>query len=78
MLTVRSRVILISHRRLAFRTLRAAAFADSIGQNLANFPQGPGLEDKFWLYLITWHLGLFSTMLLGQIGWQGRKQGYFK
>mmetsp|Transcript_133021 Transcript_133021/g.323321 ORF Transcript_133021/g.323321 Transcript_133021/m.323321 type:complete len:144 (+) Transcript_133021:65-496(+) len=55
-----------------------AAFADSIGSNLANFPQGPGLDDKFWLYLITWHIGLFSTMLLGQIGWQGRKQGYFK
>jgi photosystem I subunit PsaO len=55
-----------------------AAFTDSIGANLANFPQGPGLEDKFWLYLLTWHIGLFSTMLLGQIGWQGRKQGYFK
>lgn len=55
-----------------------AAFADSIGSNMANFPQGPGLDDKFWLYLITWHIGLFSTMLLGQIGWQGRKQGYFK
>jgi len=55
-----------------------AAFADSIGNNLANFPQGPAIDDKFWLYLITWHIGLFSTMLLGQIGWQGRKQGYFK
>jgi photosystem I subunit PsaO len=55
-----------------------AAFSASIGENLANFPQGPGLEDKFWLYLLTWHIGLFSTMLLGQIGWQGRKQGYFK
>lgn len=55
-----------------------AAFTDTIGSNLANFPQGPALDDKFWLYLITWHIGLFSTMLLGQIGWQGRKQGYFK
>lgn len=55
-----------------------SAFSASIGENLANFPQGPGLEDKFWLYLLTWHIGLFSTMLLGQIGWQGRKQGYFK
>ena len=54
-----------------------AAFTESIGTNLANFPQGPGIEDKFWLYLITWHIGLFSTMLLGQIGWQGRKQGYW-
>ena len=58
--------------------LVGAAFADSIGNNLANFPQGPAIDDKFWLYLITWHIGLFSTMLLGQIGWQGRKQGYFK
>ena len=31
-----------------------AAFSASIGENLANFPQGPGLEDKFWLYLLTW------------------------
>jgi len=53
-------------------------FVDSIGTNMANFPVGPGLDDKFWLYLTIWHAGLFSTMLLGQIGWQGRKQGYFK
>lgn len=63
---------------LAVLTLSSAAFTDTIGSNLANFPQGPALDDKFWLYLITWHIGLFSTMLLGQIGWQGRKQGYFK
>ena len=44
---------------------------------MANFPQGPGIDDKFWLYMITWHIGLFTTMLLGQIGYQGRKQGYF-
>lgn len=76
--TVRSRADLISRLRLAWCTLHAAVFADSIGENLAKFPQPPGLEDKFWLYLITWHVGLFSVMLLGQIGWQGRKQGYFK
>jgi hypothetical protein len=26
---------------------------------------------------ITWHLGLFLALTLGQIGVQGRKQGYF-
>jgi photosystem I subunit PsaO len=49
----------------------------SVSENLSNFPTGPSLDDKFWLYLITWHIGLFTTMLLGQIGYQGRKQGYF-
>ena len=72
----------------------------SIADNLAHFPQGPALDDKFWLYLITWHGGLFlvrrgsratnafafcslvppfisQTMLLGQIGVQGRKTGYW-
>lgn len=29
------------------------------------------------LLMITWHLGLFVTLTLGQIGFQGRKQGYF-
>lgn len=50
---------------------------NSVSENLSNFPTGPSLDDKFWLYLITWHVGLFMTMLLGQIGYQGRKQGYF-
>ena len=58
--------------------LANVAFCQSISEELAHFPTGPALEDKFWLYLITWHIGLFVTMLLGQIGWQGRKQGYFK
>lgn len=49
----------------------------SIGANLAHFPTGPTLDDKFWLYLITWHSGLFLTLLLGQIGVQGRKTGYW-
>uniref|UniRef100_A0A061RKB7 Photosystem I subunit PsaO n=1 Tax=Tetraselmis sp. GSL018 TaxID=582737 RepID=A0A061RKB7_9CHLO len=52
-------------------------FTESIGQELAKFPQGPALGDDFWLYLITWHLGLFVALTLGQIGVQGRKQGYF-
>lgn len=43
----------------------------------AHFPTGPALDDKFWLYMITWHGGLFLTMLLGQIGVQGRKQNYW-
>mmetsp|Transcript_29938 Transcript_29938/g.66253 ORF Transcript_29938/g.66253 Transcript_29938/m.66253 type:complete len:124 (-) Transcript_29938:355-726(-) len=49
----------------------------SIGEQLAHFPTGPALNDKFWLYLITWHIGLFLTLTLGQIGVQGRKQGYW-
>ncbi len=29
------------------------------------------------LYMITWHIGLFLCIFLGQIGVQARKQGYF-
>ena len=39
--------------------------------------QGPSIDSPFWLYLITWYVSLFVTLLLGQIGVQGRKQGYF-
>ncbi len=49
----------------------------SIAEELAHFPVGPALGDKFWLYLLTWHVGLFTAMMLGQIGVQARKQGYF-
>jgi len=49
----------------------------SIGENLAHFPTGPALNDPFWLYLTTWHLGLFLTLTLAQIGIQGRKQEYW-
>jgi photosystem I subunit PsaO len=52
-------------------------FTQSIGENLANFPTGPALSDKFWLYMVTWHLGLFITLTLAQIGIQGRKQEYW-
>ena len=52
-------------------------FAKSIGENLAHFPTGPSLDDKFWLYMITWHVGLFLTLTLAQIGIQGRKQEYW-
>jgi photosystem I subunit PsaO len=46
----------------------------SIGENLAHFPTGPSLDDPFWLYLLSWHIGLFVTLLLGQVGVNGRKQ----
>ena len=29
----------------------------SIGEELAHWPTGPALTDKFWLYLLTWHIG---------------------
>merc|ERR1712205_280035 len=38
---------------------------------------GPGLADPFWIYLITWHLGLFIALTLAKIGIEGRKEGYF-
>lgn len=49
----------------------------SIGEELAHFPTGPALTDSFWLYLTLWHVGLFLTLVLGQAGVQGRKQGYW-
>eukprot|EP00891_Asterochloris_glomerata_P006088 jgi/Astpho2/6088/Aster-04035 len=52
-------------------------FMASIGSNLAHFPTGPKLDDPFWLYLTVYHAGLFLTLLLGQIGVQGRRQGYW-
>jgi photosystem I protein PsaO len=42
-------------------------FTASIGENLAKFPQGPSIDDKFWLYLLTWHVGLFLTMTYVEI-----------
>merc|ERR1712039_1069698 len=53
-------------------------FTSSIGTELAHFPTGPSIDSEFWLYLCLYHVGLFSCMLLGQIGVQGRKQGLFK
>jgi len=49
----------------------------SIADQLAHFPTGPAGDDKFWILLITWHLGLFVSMTLGCIGVNGRKQGYW-
>ena len=48
----------------------------SIGEQMAHWPTGPALSDKFWLYMITWHIGLFLSLTLAQIGVQGRKQGW--
>ena len=42
-------------------------FSDRIADNLAHFPQGPAADDKIWLYMLTWHMGLFACMMLGQI-----------
>nr|6SL5_O Chain O, PsaO [Dunaliella salina] len=53
------------------------AFYESIGQNLAHWPTGFALDDKFWLYMVTWHTGLFIVMLLGQVGFKGRTEDYF-
>eukprot|EP00243_Klebsormidium_subtile_P003444 TRINITY_DN16842_c0_g1_i1.p1 TRINITY_DN16842_c0_g1~~TRINITY_DN16842_c0_g1_i1.p1 ORF type:complete len:147 (+),score=21.96 TRINITY_DN16842_c0_g1_i1:140-580(+) len=51
-------------------------FFKSIGPELAHFPTGPAADSPFWLWMITWHLGLFLVLTLGQIGVQARKQGY--
>ena len=53
------------------------AFTSQIGTELAKFPAGPSIDSPFWLQLVVFHVGLFVTMTLAQIGIQGRKQGYF-
>jgi len=50
---------------------------ESIGAELAHWPVGPGVTSPFWLYLLTWHVGLFVTMTLAQIGLQGRGDKYW-
>ncbi|KAJ7948031.1 photosystem I subunit O [Quillaja saponaria] len=52
-------------------------FFESIGTELAHFPTPPALTSQFWLWLITWHLGLFITLTFGQIGFKGRTEEYF-
>ncbi|XP_010488808.1 PREDICTED: photosystem I subunit O-like [Camelina sativa] len=52
-------------------------FFDSIGTELAHFPTPPALTSQFWLWLITWHLGLFLCLTFGQIGFKGRTDNYF-
>ncbi|TQD73096.1 hypothetical protein C1H46_041366 [Malus baccata] len=53
-------------------------FFESIGAELAHFPSPPALTSQFWLWLITWHLGLFITLTFGQIGFKGRTEDYFE
>ncbi|XXG62624.1 hypothetical protein AAC387_Pa05g0948 [Persea americana] len=52
-------------------------FFQSIGEELAHWPTGPALTSQFWLWMITWHLGLFICLTFGQIGFKGRTDGYF-
>ncbi|XP_068662366.1 photosystem I subunit O-like [Aristolochia californica] len=52
-------------------------FFGSIGTELAHWPTGPALSSPFWLWLVTWHLGLFLCLTFGQIGFKGRGDGYF-
>ncbi|CDP06878.1 unnamed protein product [Coffea canephora] len=52
-------------------------FFESIGTELAHFPTGPPLTSPFWLWMVTWHLGLFLILTFGQIGFKGRTEGYF-
>ncbi|BAF14669.1 photosystem I subunit O [Oryza sativa Japonica Group] len=52
-------------------------FFSSIGQELSHFPSPPALDSPFWLWLVTWHLGLFLALTFGQIGFKGRTEGYF-
>merc|ERR1712127_587487 len=49
----------------------STAFFASIGSNLAKFPAPPGMTDPFWLLCFIWHSGLFATMILGSIGYNG-------
>ncbi|XP_059430509.1 photosystem I subunit O [Corylus avellana] len=52
-------------------------FFESIGTELAHFPTPPALTSQFWLWLITWHFGLFVVLTFGQIGFKGRTDEYF-
>ncbi|KAK9053427.1 hypothetical protein SSX86_030061 [Deinandra increscens subsp. villosa] len=53
-------------------------FFGSIGTELAHFPTPPALTSPFWLWLVTWHLGLFICLTFGQIGFKGRTEDYFE
>nr|CAN83522.1 hypothetical protein VITISV_019056 [Vitis vinifera] len=52
-------------------------FFSSIGTELSHFPTGPALTSPFWLWMVTWHLGLFLCLTFGQIGFKGRTEDYF-
>ncbi|CAD6260995.1 unnamed protein product [Miscanthus lutarioriparius] len=53
-------------------------FFSSIGEELAHFPTPPPVTSQFWLWLVTWHLGLFIVLTFGQIGFKGRTEDYFE
>ncbi|OVA07093.1 hypothetical protein BVC80_1289g7 [Macleaya cordata] len=53
-------------------------FFQSIGEELSHFPTPPALTSSFWLWLVTWHLGLFLCLTFGQIGFKGRNESYFE
>merc|ERR1712241_224954 len=40
---------------------------ESIKIGFDNFPTGPGVTDPFWIYMLTWHIGLFVTLTLAKI-----------
>jgi len=52
-------------------------FNASIVEELSHFPEPPALQDEFWVLCAVWHIGLFLVLTLGQIGYQGKKQGYW-
>ncbi|CAH9070793.1 unnamed protein product [Cuscuta europaea] len=52
-------------------------FLESIGTELSHWPTGPALTSDFWLWMISWHLGLFLCLTFGQIGFKGRTEDYF-
>ncbi|URE13967.1 photosystem i [Musa troglodytarum] len=52
-------------------------FFESIGTELAHWPTGPALTSQFWLWMVTWHIGLFLCLTFGQIGFKGRTDDYF-
>eukprot|EP00897_Mesotaenium_endlicherianum_P003054 jgi/Mesen1/2777/ME000170S01886 len=52
-------------------------FFSSITRELSHFPSPPALTSDFWLWLLTWHIGLFVVLLLGQVGFKGRADGLF-
>lgn len=37
-------------------------FTSQIGAELAHFPTGPSIDSPFWLYMVTWHMGLFACI----------------
>ncbi|KAF9604601.1 hypothetical protein IFM89_008045 [Coptis chinensis] len=52
-------------------------FFGSIGEELSHFPTPPAIGSQFWLWLVTWHFGLFLCLTFGQIGFKGRTESYF-